>query len=136
MDLSAIRTFIAAHLTVAGFNVYGSLAGDSVELPALVLRQPKRIGYVNTYEGRATIEIPLSILVPQADAASAQDIIDRALSTGPGSVILALWQLAAVDGRPWTSLEVTDVDEPGATTLDNAAVIQADMALTIKARHS
>lgn len=135
MDLSAIRTFIAANLTVDGFTTYGSLV-DGVELPALVLRQPKRVGYASTYEGRATIEIPLSVLVSQADLASAQELMDRALSTGDGSVILALWQLADVGGRPWTSLEATDVDEPGTSTLDNATVIQADIALTIKARHS
>lgn len=135
MDLAAIRSFVAANLTVAGFTAYGSLV-DGVELPALVLRQPKHIRYVDTYEGRATVDIALSILVPLADVASAQQLIDRALSTGDGSVVVALWALDELAGRPWTSLAVTDVDEPGTTTLGNAAVIQADMALTFKARHS
>lgn len=132
MDVKAIRNALAT-VDVTGLTTSRSWV-DGVELPALVIGDPRKITYVTDYAGTSTIEWPVAVVFSRADERSALDAIDAAESIGhAGSVVDGF---LAVTG-PWRSLDVNELTSPPeAITVGDTAAVQIEFLLTIKARRS
>jgi len=134
MNLGLIRTGISQGLTPAlGLNIYEHISGAQ-SLPFGVLGNVEGIEYSKDFSGKATVSIPLWVVVDRADDVSAQQALDRAVSIGNAeSVYTAVRSLADIDGKPWRSLKVLGTSPYGTFNFGATKCLAVSFDLQISA---
>lgn len=130
LDLAALRTAVISNLSGIGINTYEHLSGAQ-SLPLAVLGNVEKIEYSKDFGGSASITIPLWVMVPRGDDASAQKALDNYVSIGtPSSIYSAL---KAATSATWRSLTVLSTGPYGSADVNTAPALAVAFNLVITA---
>jgi hypothetical protein len=124
VNLHQIRADIAAACGGRGFNLFDYIP-PAVELPAVIVGWPTRIGYNATLAGGCEVELPVTIAFSRVDDEHSQALLDDALS---GALAAAI---EATDSSAWVAINVPEAVDVRTLGAGSTEILAADLTVQI-----